>query len=180
MKTINNFFHIALYGFFVFPSLYINAETIKTDPTNVVYKLYKDFAWEAVIAEPENARSVFGGSVAEQPKNILEKYFDSNLSILLFNDAECTNKGGEVCKLDFDPIFASQDTAAHSLTVRALGSNIVAVEFLYPSNNTKVRLEYKLTETAKGWRISDIVYKSKNNASLINILKDNPHLTDGL
>lgn len=148
----------------------INSQEAKS--TSVVYRLYKDFAWEVVFSDPENLKSVFGDFISEQSRPVLERYFDAELASLLLKDANCTRLSkGEECNLNFDPIFASQDPAAADLTIRKLTNEAVVVAFNYPSNGKKVELEYKLKHGVKGWRIVDIFYKSNGGASLKKILQ---------
>jgi len=132
----------------------------------VVGNLYRAFAWQA-LASPDD---VFGKSLVEQDSSVLHRYFDRELALLLINDQRCIERTGELCNLDFDPIFASQDPAAADLLIRSITNNMVAVEFTYPSNGEKVRLEYRLTRSENGWRISDIRYPGKSQATLKQLL----------
>jgi hypothetical protein len=129
-------------------------------PEGIVFKVYRDFAWEAVMA---------GGwdGLMEQPPAILKQYFDDKLTALILRDRKCSEKG-EICRLDFVPIWASQDPAAVDLTVeKTKKTNIIKVQFRYPSTNEKMELRYQVTSTTKGWRISDI---SGKDWSLLKIL----------
>ena len=129
-------------------------------PEGIVLKVYRDYAWEAVMA---------GGwdGLMEQPRKVLEQYFDEKLTSLILNDRACAEKEG-MCRLDFVPIWASQDPSAGDLTVEKTDkANIIKVKFRYPSNNEKIELKYRVTKTTKGWRISDITGK---DWSLLSIL----------
>ncbi len=118
----------------------------------IVFKLYKDYAWEAVMAAGYDG-------LMQQPPQILKQYFDINLTALILRDRKCSDKG-EICRLDFVPVWASQDPAAVDLTVEKTKSkDIIKVKFRYPSNNEKIELKYRVTRTPKGWRISDIAGK---------------------
>ncbi len=148
------------------------AKQMVEGPTQVVYKLYRDFAWEAVIDVPDDARQIVGAAVADQPLHVLENYFDHKLSALLVADSECTKKAnGEICNLDFDPIFGSQDNAASDLTIDATSSGDVDVRYVYPSTGKKVELLFKVVRTSVGYRIRDIVYMSNGGKSLTDILQ---------
>jgi hypothetical protein len=141
----------------------------------VVSSLYRDFAWEAVISSPDDSVNLFGPSLEGQPKAILEKYFDEEIASLFIKNEDCEKKNvGEECSLDFDPIFASQDSSASDLTIKAIDSTRVEVMFTYPSNGQKIKIEYVTKKTLRGWRIVDIIYPSKNNESLKKILLKNP------
>lgn len=129
-------------------------------PEGIVSKVYKDYAWEAVMADG-------GDGLMQQPPQILKQYFDEKLTSLILRDRACSEKGG-VCRLDFAPIWASQDPAALDLKVgKADQGNIIRVQFRYPSTNEKIELKYSVTKTNQGWRISNIAGK---DWSLLKIL----------
>ena len=103
----------------------------------------------------------------QQPPQILKQYFDDNLTALILRDRKCSEKG-EICRLDFVPIWAAQDPAAVDLSVeKTKKKDIIKVKFRYPSNNEKIELTYRVTKTLKGWRISEI---SGKDWSLLAIL----------
>lgn len=132
----------------------------------VVGSLYKSFAWQVL----SNSGSVFGKPLTQQEGSVLRHYFDQELASLLVKDHDCAAKTGELCNLDFDPIFTSQDPAAADLTIRSMPRDIVAVEFTYPSSGEKVRLEYRMTRKENSWRIDDIRYPGMSDASLKQLL----------
>jgi len=124
----------------------------ENSPEGIVFKLYKDYAWEAVMAAGYDG-------LMQQPPKILKQYFDDCLTSLILRYRKCSEKG-EICRLDFVPIWASQDPAAVDLTVeKTKKKDIIKVKFRYPSNNEKIELKYRVTQTPKGWRISDIAGK---------------------
>jgi hypothetical protein len=121
-------------------------------PEGIVFKVYRDFAWEAVMGGR-------GDGLMQQPSRILKQYFDEKLTSLILRDRACSRKG-EVCRLDFVPMWDSQDPAAVDLTVeKTEKNNIIKVQFRYPGSNEKIELKYRVTRTPKGWRISDIAGK---------------------
>ncbi|MGF6181598.1 hypothetical protein ABIB42_002620 [Massilia sp. UYP32] len=132
----------------------------------IVGSLYKTFAWQ-VLSSSINA---FGKPLAQQESSVLRRYFAQELASLLVKDGHCAAKTGEICNLDFDPIFASQDPAAVDLTIRSMPKDIVAVEFTYPSSGEKVRLEYRMARKKNGWRIDDIRYPGMSDSSLKQLL----------
>lgn len=124
--------------------------TSANSPETTVLKFYRDFAWEAVMDVPG------WDGLIDQPKNVLGQYFDERLTFLILRDRECAKKNGQ-CRLDFLPIWASQDPGAGDLKVEKSGeADCVLVTFRYPSTNEKIQLKYRISETPKGWRISDI------------------------
>src|SRR6266568_914145 len=94
----------------------------ENSPEGIVFKLYRDYAWEAVMAAGYDG-------LMQQPPQILMQYFDDNLSALILRDRKCSEKG-EICRLDFVPIWTSQDPAAVDLTVEETEKkDIVKVKF---------------------------------------------------
>jgi hypothetical protein len=135
------------------------------DPIQIVRQLYQTFAWEAILAPSELDNATF----IDQPRNILEKYLDSNLAYLIIKDRNCSKTEKGICNLDFCPLWASQDPAARDLEIsndKTIGA--VKVSFIYPGNNQKINIQYKLVKTTKGWQITDIVYE--DGSSLLDIL----------
>lgn len=138
----------------------------------VVAGLYKAFAWEAVAG----SSTVFGKSLPDQHRVVLRRYFDPVLASLIVSNRRCVEDSGEICNLDFDPIFASQDPGAMDLSIDARPGDIVAVEFTYPGNGQRVRLDYHLIKSNGAWRIADIRYLDWSGASLKQMLSDRSHL----
>lgn len=136
-------------------------------PTEIVFKLYRDYAWEAIMAGHSSDALLF-----EQEQGVLEQYFDEKLTSLILKDRACAKKEG-ICNLDFSPIWASQDPSAADLTITETNEqNIILVKFYRPGNDEKIELKYHVTKTTKGWKISDIVGRGKNGKSwsLVSIL----------
>lgn len=125
------------------------------DGLALVSRLYQSFAHEIQT----NALPPPGSNLIEQPRARLEQFFAPKLTALLLKDRQCVLKTGEICKLDFAPLWASQDPGARDLKIRQ-GSSAqnVIVSFRYPGNNEKIELNYQLVDTANGVRIADIRY----------------------
>jgi len=160
---------------YLMPSATMSAESPSKEQVaalDVVYRVYKDYAWEALGLDLNDSNALFGKDIANENKDVLQNYFTIELSTLLEKDANSKKRAnGELGKLEFDPIFASQDPGAYNLKVHLLSSGNVQVLFTYPSDGTKIELEYKVSHEEKGWRISDIIYKSKGGFSLKKILQ---------
>lgn len=123
------------------------------DAVSVVAQLYRDFAWEVVMEEPATPEK----SLLEQPREVLTKYFDDNLTALLLKDRACVNKTGELCNLDYSPLWSAQDPGAAQLKVlNSSRPGIVVVKFRQLAEKKNVELSYRMTKTKLGWRISDI------------------------
>ncbi len=125
-----------------------------TDAVATVAQLYRDFAWEAVVEEPDWR----GHGLLEQPRSMLLRYFDERLTDLLLRDRACQIRTRGLCRLDFDPIWASQDPGATELKVLPTqDSAVVVVTFRYPNiTRDSIALKYQLKRTKSGWRIDDI------------------------
>jgi hypothetical protein len=134
-------------------------------PDRVVSALYHDYAWEVVLSASKYTELV------DQPQNELEKYFSPALVQLLLKDRSCKEKTGDVCGLDFDPIYASQDRASvYELEIKGTGSkNEVKVQFKISRLTPSIELSFKMAKTHKGWRIDDIDY-GKGRSSLRAVL----------
>ncbi len=131
----------------------VQAATSVNGPVALVTTLYKTYAWEAVIEQPDlSSLDLF-----EQPRNVLAQYFDAHLVALILKDRECVKKAHEVCRLDFMPMWSGQDPGATNLVIQQTRkATIVSVHFRYPGNGELIKLTYQLSQTAEGWRISDI------------------------
>lgn len=134
--------------------------------SDVVYLLYRDYGWEALFAAPDDGGAALGRPLLAQPRGVLSRYFDDALVSLLLQEQACLAQHvGEVCNLDFNPIFASQDPAASDLQIGSRRPAQVDVQFVYPSTRHTVRLEYRMVRTRAGWRIDDIRYPATETSS---------------
>lgn len=136
------------------------------DGVRTVAQLYRDYAWEAVVVEPDAPAL----ALVAQPKNILAKYFDDELAALLLKDRECARRTKGICNLSFSLLWASQDPGATELKVTGTGDPaVVVVTFRHPGEKAPTRLQYRMRRTPAGWRIQDIVYDEIG--SLVKLLK---------
>ena len=145
----------------------VPAQAIEQAPVTTVVRLYRDFAWEAVFDTATTGQTL----LIDQPATVLKIYFTHRLAKLLVEDRRCAVRTREICKLDFQPIWASQDSAAMDLKIETETpvSNVVTVKYRYPSTGELLQMKYDLTHTAAGWRISDIRYQS--GISLLGVLE---------
>jgi hypothetical protein len=130
------------------------ASSAQAGSTAVVVQLYRDFAWEAVFDEPVSP----GRALLEQPRDALLRYFDDSLTSLILRDRSCAARTRGICRLDWDPIWASQDPGGyHSIRISATtDSAVVAVSFR-DHQGSLVTLSYRMSRTMRGWRVQDIV-----------------------
>jgi hypothetical protein len=120
----------------------------------IVAKLYQDFAFEAVLEEPEPENALF----IDQSRHALLRYLTPKLADLLLRDRKCSETTHEICRLDFAPLWGNQDPVGAGVQVTpGATSETVNVRLRYFSSTSQ--LTYHLTHTAAGWRISNISYE---------------------
>jgi hypothetical protein len=68
-------------------------------PVGIVTRLYHDYAFSAVL--DFNAPY---GPVENEPRRVLEKYFDATLTEDLLRDQRCAVQSGGVCNLALQPV----------------------------------------------------------------------------
>jgi hypothetical protein len=124
-------------------------EDIHNLPVATVVRLYRDYAWEAVVEEPNLLRE----ELLSSPPDVLRKYFDGQLVALLLKDRNC---GQAMCNLDFMPMWAGQDAGGTTVSIKATESPTVVTVRLRQPDYSCVELTYYLKKAVKGWRISDI------------------------
>jgi hypothetical protein len=128
-----------------------------TSPTKVVTDLY-----HAHKGKPDPL---------EDPasKKLLGAYFEKGLLSLYLKDQE--ESKGEVGKLEFDPLYNAQDFEIKDFSVALVtqkkDSADVVASFKNMGKNEKI--VFLLSNTAQGWRITDIKYS--NGPTLKEILK---------
>jgi hypothetical protein len=132
----------------------------------VVARLYQDYAWQAIATQPD----LFGDGLAGASKTKLENYFAPKLANLLVEDSACAIKNHEICKLDFDLLFDSQDPRVTDLTVERLAPGRVQVQFNDPVTDKKTLIEFRLALVSGKWRIIDILYGKHPQESLTSVL----------
>ncbi|SEM12756.1 hypothetical protein SAMN05428989_3134 [Pseudoxanthomonas sp. GM95] len=146
--------------------LAMTAQAADKTASDVVARVYRDFAWEAVMPGA-------GTGLAEQPEMVLRRYFTPGVARQLAADAACKARRGEICGLDFVPLWASQDPAAQDLTIVASPDpGTVDVRFKFPSTGERIALKFRLVPIKAGWRIADIKYP--NGSSLVEVLAHGP------
>jgi hypothetical protein len=154
----------------------VAAQNAKGSPgLDVVARLYRDFAWEAVVETP----TWNGHELLDQPRAVLARYFDDALVRLWLADRACASRTHEICKIDFMPIWDSQDPSGTFVNIAPTrDSTLVQVELRHPYYKEARALNYRLVKTAAGWRIHDIVRPGK--WSLVSLLSGGPHGDDSI
>jgi hypothetical protein len=145
-----------------------SAAVLPSPQVAIVAKLYQDFAFEAVLEEPNSENALF----IEQPRKVLLHYFTPKLADLLLRDRRCVTATHEICRLDFAPLWGNQDPIGVGVQVLpGATSDTVNVRLRYPSSTSQ--LTYHLTKTSAGWRVRDISY-GQGRSSLAEILESKP------
>jgi hypothetical protein len=145
---------------FLFNLFGVRAETnspAATFPTKVVTDLYNAHKGKAdPLQDPAS-------------KKLLGAYFEKGLLSLYLKDQ--AESHGEVGKLDFDPLYDAQDSEIKDFSVALVtqkkDSAEVAASFKNMGKNEKI--VFSLSNTAQGWRITDIKYS--DGRTLREILK---------
>jgi len=102
-------------------------------------------------------------------KKLLGAYFEKGLLSTFLKDQ--LESQGEVGKLDFDPLYAAQDFEIKGFSVLLVAQQKDSAEVAASFKNmgTSEKIVFLLSNTAQGWRITDIKYS--DGRSLKGILK---------
>ena len=161
---------IALFSLLVLTSVpgFATGSTRVRADVRVVRSLYDEFAGEAVLEGPTTQTALL-----DQSRTVLLRYFTAHLATLIVHDRECSVRTGEVCHLDFSPIWDSQDpTGATVILAGAAALGKVRASVRYPTGEKRI-LIFQLTQTSLGWRIADVAYADQEQ-TLLKILEARP------
>jgi hypothetical protein len=102
-------------------------------------------------------------------KKLLGAYFEKGLLSLLLKDQ--SESKGEVGKLDFDPLYNAQDFEIKDFSVVLVAQQKDSAEVAASFKNMgpSEKIVFLLSNTAQGWRITDIKYS--DGRTLKGILK---------
>ena len=102
-------------------------------------------------------------------KKLLGAYFEKGLLSLFLKDQ--SESKGEVGKLDFDPLYHAQDFDIKDFSVALVSQQKDSAEVAASFKNigTSEKIVFLLSNTAQGWRITDIKYS--DGRTLKGILK---------
>lgn len=76
---------------------------------------------------------------------------------LILRDRACEERTHEICRLDYDPIWDSQDPGAAEMTIRqSKDPSRVSVDFTFPGKSERIHIVYVLVRMRDGWRIAGI------------------------
>jgi hypothetical protein len=132
-----------------------HTQSAKVPPSlALVRALYAQYACEAVLDYCDGDHELL-----DQPRRVLERYFDSTLAALWVADRACEARTHEICRIDFLPMWNSQDPTGTMVTVLpGQDSTQVRVELRNFGASEPRVLVYSLTRTSRGWRIHDIAF----------------------
>ena len=102
-------------------------------------------------------------------KKLLGDYFEKGLLSLFLKDQ--SESKGEVGKLDFDPLYDAQDLDLKDFSIAVVTEQKDSAEVAASFKNmgTSEKIVFLLSNTAQGWRITDIKYS--DSRTLKGILK---------
>jgi hypothetical protein len=134
------------------------------------------FSATAAMAAPQSAEAFLkdiyshygdvdkksGAGVLIDTKKQLRLYFTDDLVAMIDADERVAEKHGDVPSLDGDPFIDAQDWNVTNLVVHVDTETATAAKATVTFRNYKQPDTVRLTlaQTPKGWRISDIVWKS--------------------
>lgn len=119
-----------------------------------VRALYARYAEEAAIDD------TLSPTLASAPAAVLRLHLTDGLTRLLLRDRDCQQRTREICRLDFAPMWDSQDPAGTRVSLRwDAGQGRVVAELRRGEGSARA-LAYSLMKLKDGWRIDDIEFGS--------------------
>lgn len=144
-----------------------NAEPQLSPQVKLVRSLYQRFAGMSVLEQPSS-----DGELVDQPRAVLLRYFDQELTSLWLQDRACVSHTREICRLDFSPIWDSQDPVGATVRIEPESApNSIRAVITYGTATRRV-VHYKLIPTRAGWRVHDIAFEG-SRPTLLQILRGN-------
>jgi hypothetical protein len=132
-----------------------------------IKRLYERYAWEATDNVPKSATLFI-----DEPRAELLKYLTAPLADALLQDRQCAKRTRQICRLDFSPMWASQDPGAAELRFeRCSTPSRVKVSFKHPGSGERIVIEYVLAQTERGPRVADVHYPGGGILSKILAVK---------
>jgi hypothetical protein len=134
---------------------------------DLITQLYQEFAWETVIDSPDIRSRGF----LDQSKQSLLRYLTPSLTSLILRDRAFAIKTHTAGRLDFQPIWNSQDVIGTTLRISPSSyKNLITVSLNRCGRESEIT--YLLVSTKNGWRIADILY-DQHDLPLSTLLKSN-------
>jgi hypothetical protein len=115
-----------------------------------VRALYARYATEAVIDD------VGSPTLASAPPAVLRQHLTEELTRLMLRDRDCGQRTHEICRLDFMPLWDSQDPVGTHVKLRWDDRDGRVMAELRRGNRSARTVAYSLVKLKVGWRIDDI------------------------
>src|SRR5262249_1742437 len=135
-----------------------NADT--TGLSKLVSGLYKRYAWVAMFSTTPPPNAV---PLALANRTELQATFMPDLAKAIWDDAQCAKKRGEICTLDFDILFDSQDPSASELTVQGDAQGSEALACFKVTGGMSKCLTFVGADIHGAARVADIVYPGQRS-----------------
>lgn len=128
--------------------------------SKLVSGLYMRYAWVAVFSTtlPANAVPLAQASRAE-----LQAIFVPDLAKAIWDDAQCAEKRGEICTVDFDILFDSQDPSASGLTIQSETNGSAALACFEVASEARKCLKFVGADIQGAARVADIIYPNQRS-----------------
>ncbi|MDP1861954.1 MAG: hypothetical protein Q8K82_25060 [Gemmatimonadaceae bacterium] len=150
----------------------LGAQAADSAQQALVARLYRQFSWEATGGDDGPGARTF----IDQPRRVLLEYLEPTLVDLVLRDRACARRSREVCRLEFAPLWDSQDPDAVEITFRSVAGSArnAVVVHLRSSSGAATDVTVVTVHRPEGWRISDIEYARGGSLRRILGRKDGP------
>lgn len=115
-----------------------------------VRALYARYAEEAAMDD------TLSPTLVSTPAAVLRLHLPDGLTRLLLRERACQQRTREICRLDFAPLWDSQDPTGTSVSLRWDSAPGRVVAELRRGDGSTRALAYSLVKLRAGWRIDDI------------------------
>lgn len=144
----------------------------KTALVTVVSDLYGRYAWVAVFSTKPPPDAV---PLAQASRKELGSIFVPELAQAIWEDAQCAQKLHEICTVDFDLLFDSQDPSASDLTVQAGERGTTALACFKDAAGVRRCLTFVGAVVGGSTKVMDIVYPDQRSLrALLRVAKKAP------
>lgn len=136
------------------------AQAADSAPIALLSRLYVEFAWEATGGDD----GTDGKTFSDQSKPVLLRYLEPELATLLLRDAACVRRSDAICRLDFAPLWGSQDPDVVDVSFSSLAAQPgTVIGHLRSQTGAERLVTYRMRRTPAGWRIADIEYTKRQS-----------------
>ncbi|MBK6851664.1 MAG: hypothetical protein IPG93_08630 [Burkholderiales bacterium] len=132
------------------------AEDRNSSLAALVKDVYQRYAWVSLSALP-GKQGASRLPLKQETLGRLQEFFSHSLAAALRADSECSRKTGDICALDFDILFDSQDPVATDLAIETGRKGSVQVCFNDQANRRTCLSYIGAIENGRP-RIDDVIY----------------------